>query len=112
MPQGPEQSVMGKVGVDPGYVKSRAMGRAGNEGADRVCARFWTALILAELVSEVPLDRVAASFGVDRGALQGLQDRAARFAGMAAAFCERIGWHDLEALIAKFQVGWAGRLVN
>jgi hypothetical protein len=24
---------------------------------------------------------------------------------MVAAFCERLGWYDLEALIAKFQVG-------
>jgi hypothetical protein len=27
---------------------------------------------------------------------------------MVAAFCERLGWYDLEALIVKFQVGWAG----
>ena len=33
------------------------------------------------------------------------QDRASRFATMVAAFCERLGWHDLEALITKFQVG-------
>lgn len=32
------------------------------------------------------------------------QDKAARFASMVAAFCERLGWYDLEALIVKFQV--------
>ena len=32
------------------------------------------------------------------------QDKAARHASMTAAFCERLGWYDLEALIAKFQV--------
>lgn len=34
-----------------------------------------------------------------------MQDKAARHASMTAAFCERLGWYDLEALIAKFQVG-------
>lgn len=33
-----------------------------------------------------------------------LQDRASRFASMVAAFCERLGWYDLEALISRFQV--------
>ena len=37
------------------------------------------------------------------------QDRAARFASMVASFCERLGWYDLEALIAKFQVGEGAR---
>lgn len=34
---------------------------------------------------------------------EGLQDKAARHAGMLAAFCNRIGWLDLEALITTFQ---------
>lgn len=34
-----------------------------------------------------------------------VQEHAARFASMVAAFCERLGWYDLEALIAKFQAG-------
>jgi DNA polymerase theta len=49
------------------------------------------------------LDAVHAKYGVDRATVQGLQERAARHAGMLAAFCERLGWSDLEALIAKFQ---------
>ena len=39
-----------------------------------------------------------------------LQEKAARFASMAAAFCERLGWYDLEALIAKFQVSFVQRV--
>lgn len=35
--------------------------------------------------------------------MQGLQERAGRFAGMVTAFCERLGWHDLEGLVSKFQ---------
>ena len=39
-----------------------------------------------------------------RSSFLSLQDKAARFASMVAAFCERLGWYDLEALIVKFQV--------
>lgn len=35
--------------------------------------------------------------------IQSLQENAGRFASMVAVFCERLGWHDLEGLIAKFQ---------
>ncbi len=31
---------------------------------------------------------------------------------MTAAFCERLGWYDLEALIAKFQVDWLESLFS
>jgi hypothetical protein len=48
---------------------------------------------------------VQQKYAVPRGTIQGLQDRASRFASMVAAFCERLGWYDMEALITKFQVG-------
>lgn len=42
-------------------------------------------------------------FEVARGMVQALQENAGRFASMVAVFCERLGWHDLEGLVAKFQ---------
>lgn len=35
--------------------------------------------------------------------IQALQENAGRFALMVSVFCERLGWHDLEGLISKFQ---------
>lgn len=35
--------------------------------------------------------------------VQALQENAGRFASMVSVFCERLGWHDLESLVAKFQ---------
>lgn len=32
-----------------------------------------------------------------------LQENAGRFALMVSSFCERLGWHDLGGLVAKFQ---------
>ncbi|KAI7750050.1 hypothetical protein M8C21_005019, partial [Ambrosia artemisiifolia] len=69
----------------------------------RVCKRFYVALILSKLVQEVPVADVCEAFKVARGMVQSLQENAGRFASMVAVFCERLGWHDLESLFAKFQ---------
>ncbi|CAI8605756.1 unnamed protein product [Vicia faba] len=69
----------------------------------RVCRRFYVALILSLLVQETPVGDVCESFKVARGMVQGLQENAGRFASMVSVFCERLGWHDLEGLVAKFQ---------
>ena len=68
----------------------------------RICRRFWAALILRDLIAERNVQEVCEEYKVARGVVQGLQDRAQRFASMVAAFCERLGWHDLEILISKF----------
>ncbi|XP_024986361.1 helicase and polymerase-containing protein TEBICHI [Cynara cardunculus var. scolymus] len=69
----------------------------------RVCKRFYVALILSRLVQEVPVAEVCEAFKVARGMVQSLQENAGRFASMVSVFCERLGWHDLESLVAKFQ---------
>ncbi|KAL4193941.1 hypothetical protein AMTRI_Chr05g66280 [Amborella trichopoda] len=69
----------------------------------RVCRRFYVALMLARLVQEVPVMAVCEAFKVARGMVQALQENAGRFALMVSVFCERLGWHDLEGLVSKFQ---------
>lgn len=69
----------------------------------RVCRRFYVALILSLLVQETPVGEVCEAFKVARGMVQALQENAGRFASMVAVFCERLGWNDLEGLVAKFQ---------
>ncbi|GLJ47488.1 hypothetical protein SUGI_1002420 [Cryptomeria japonica] len=59
--------------------------------------------MLAQLVQEVPLNVVCEDFKIPRGMIQALQESAGRFASMIIAFCERLGWHDLEGSVAKFQ---------
>ncbi|KAL4428417.1 hypothetical protein ABPG75_002506 [Micractinium tetrahymenae] len=102
-----EASVATKVGVDRGFVMRMARGirTGGAQDADkeRICKRFWMALVLTDIIAEVDVASVMRKFGVGRGEIQNLQDKAARFASMAAAFCERVTWYDLEALIVKFQ---------
>ncbi|XP_062018737.1 helicase and polymerase-containing protein TEBICHI isoform X1 [Rosa rugosa] len=69
----------------------------------RVCKRFYVALILSRLVQEVAINEVCEAFKVARGMVQALQENAGRFASMVTMFCERLGWHDLEGLVGKFQ---------
>ncbi|KAH9615418.1 hypothetical protein KSS87_023001 [Heliosperma pusillum] len=86
----------------------------------RVCRRFYVSLILSRLVQsthssiekmcvfysrsqELPVGQVCEAFKVARGLVQALQENAGRFASMVSLFCERLGWHDLEGLVAKFQ---------
>jgi DNA polymerase theta len=53
-------------------------------------------------MKEVPVAKVCEAFKVARRVVQALQENARRFAFMVFAFCERLGWPDLEGLIAKF----------
>ncbi|KAI3468240.1 hypothetical protein Pfo_024903 [Paulownia fortunei] len=78
-------------------------GMLSDEQMLRVCKRFYVALILSRLVQEVPVGEVCEGFKVARGMVQALQENAGRFASMVSVFCERLGWHDLESLVTKFQ---------
>ncbi|KAK4364934.1 hypothetical protein RND71_016292 [Anisodus tanguticus] len=126
-----DQSVGNRVGVQEPFLMRMAHGapvctsyrsKAGNKGLQgkldnrslndnvlsdehmlRVCRRFFVALILSRLVQEVPVVEVCDAFKVARGMVQALQENAGRFASMVSVFCERLGWHDLEGLVSKFQ---------
>ena len=54
-------------------------------------------------MKEAPVVEVCEAFNVARGMVQALQENAGRFASMVSVFCERLGWHDLEGLVSKFQ---------
>ncbi|XP_024542477.1 helicase and polymerase-containing protein TEBICHI-like isoform X1 [Selaginella moellendorffii] len=113
-----DQAVASRVGVTEASLMRMAHGAPmqgrkrsikGSEKASeadqnlRVYRRFFVALILSKLVQEVPLMDVCSTFKVPRGTVQALQDSSGRFAAMISTFCERLGWHDLEGLISKFQ---------
>ncbi|OQR69619.1 DNA polymerase theta-like [Tropilaelaps mercedesae] len=94
------------IGFDLGYVYKCIRGAASKrdkEMQEPLHRRFYVALALNELVQEVSLADVSAKFGLQKGMLQNLQQSAATFAGMMAIFCKRLGWHNLELLIAQFQ---------
>eukprot|EP00746_Dinoflagellata_sp_MGD_P002028 gnl/MRDRNA2_/MRDRNA2_103900_c0_seq1.p1 gnl/MRDRNA2_/MRDRNA2_103900_c0~~gnl/MRDRNA2_/MRDRNA2_103900_c0_seq1.p1 ORF type:complete len:1132 (-),score=201.29 gnl/MRDRNA2_/MRDRNA2_103900_c0_seq1:6-3401(-) len=63
--------------------------------------RFWYALMLNELLQEVPLSRVSKHFDMPRGEMQGLQALGAVYCRMVAVMCERLRWLDLAAMLGS-----------
>uniref|UniRef100_A0A673KC66 DNA polymerase theta n=1 Tax=Sinocyclocheilus rhinocerous TaxID=307959 RepID=A0A673KC66_9TELE len=96
------------VGIQEGFLARSVGGKliAKTEKQCRQMAihkRFFTTLVLHELVSEEPLGAVAKKYGCSRGQLQSLQQSASTYAGMVTVFCNRLGWHNLELLLSQFQ---------
>ncbi|XP_043076751.1 DNA polymerase theta [Puntigrus tetrazona] len=96
------------VGIQEGFLARSVGGKliAKTERQRRQMAihkRFFTTLVLHDLVSEEPLGAVAKKYGCSRGQLQSLQQSASTYAGMVTVFCNRLGWHNLELLLSQFQ---------
>ncbi|KAL1252970.1 hypothetical protein QQF64_017663 [Cirrhinus molitorella] len=96
------------VGIQEGFLARSVSGKlvAKTDKQRRQMAihkRFFTTLVLHDLVSEVPLGAVANKYGCSRGQLQSLQQSASTYAGMVTVFCNRLGWHNLELLLSQFQ---------
>ncbi|XP_033111697.1 DNA polymerase theta-like [Anneissia japonica] len=96
------------VGVEERFLMRAAQGSIPTTTArhKRIVAlhqRFYTALLLSDLVNEVPLCEVSRKYGCPRGQLQSLQQSAATFAGMVTVFCNKLGWLNMELLVSQFQ---------
>ncbi|KAK7929427.1 hypothetical protein WMY93_005822 [Mugilogobius chulae] len=96
------------VGIQEGFLARSVSGKlvAKTEKQRRQMAihkRFFTTLVLHDLVNEVPLGTVAPKYNCNRGQLQSLQQSASTYAGMVTVFCKRLGWHNLELLLSQYQ---------
>ncbi|XP_008057686.1 DNA polymerase theta, partial [Carlito syrichta] len=96
------------VGVEEGFLARCVKGKvvARTERHHRQMAihkRFFTSLVLLDLISEVPLKEINQKYGCNRGQIQSLQQSAAVYAGMITVFSNRLGWHNMELLLSQFQ---------
>ncbi|CAK7310139.1 DNA polymerase theta [Vulpes lagopus] len=96
------------VGVEEGFLARCVKGKvvARTERQHRQMAihkRFFTSLVLLDLISEVPLKEINQKYGCSRGQIQSLQQSAAVYAGMITVFSNRLGWHNMELLLSQFQ---------
>ncbi|XP_031427336.1 DNA polymerase theta isoform X2 [Clupea harengus] len=96
------------VGIQEGFLARSVSGKlvAKTDKQRRQMAihkRFFTTLVLLDLVNEVPVGTVAKKYACSRGQLQSLQQSASTYAGMVTVFCNRLGWHNLEMLLSQFQ---------
>ncbi|KAM7322117.1 hypothetical protein ACRRTK_018958 [Alexandromys fortis] len=96
------------VGVEESFLARCVKGKvvARTERQHRQMAihkRFFTSLVLLDLISEVPLKEINQKYGCNRGQIQSLQQSAAVYAGMITVFSNRLGWHNMELLLSQFQ---------
>ncbi|XP_031620779.1 DNA polymerase theta isoform X2 [Contarinia nasturtii] len=92
------------VGVKESFLV-RAM--RGSKGVDhstlQIHKRFYTAVVLHDLINECPLNEVAVKYKLNRGTLQSLQQTTSTFAGIVKSFCKALNWDMLALIIAQFQ---------
>ncbi|KPI85643.1 putative DNA polymerase theta (helicase domain only) [Leptomonas seymouri] len=103
------QCIASLLGVDPYFIDQQAMGLGGplqvtEEGRRRLftAKRFYVALMLADVLAEVPLATVEQRYNVNRGQLQNLMRSASMFSSSITSFCRAMEWYSLEAVLSSF----------
>ncbi|XP_067896935.1 DNA polymerase theta isoform X2 [Heterodontus francisci] len=96
------------VGIEEGFlarsIKGKLIPKTDKQHRQMaIHKRFFTSLVLLDLINEVPLGIVAKKYHCSRGQLQSLQQSAATYAGMVTVFSNRLGWHNMELLLSQFQ---------
>lgn len=102
-----KRRIMTLVGLDEGLVFHKAMSGMNygqqNKDGERIAKRFYNALILCQLINEVPIHEVARHFEVQsRGSLQSLLQSAAMFSSMMVNFCRTMQWGFLEVILQHY----------
>jgi DNA polymerase theta len=64
--------------------------------------RFYSALLLFNLIQEIPLNKISQWVDIQRGQLQQLQKEASTFCGMIVSFCEKLNWVSLKCVLATY----------
>ena len=64
--------------------------------------RFWSALILFDLLREVPVDTVAERYNILPGQIQNLMKSASFFSTCMTAFAQAMGWYALESVLSGY----------
>jgi hypothetical protein len=82
---------------------SNTMTTINDKKLSRIHLRFYTALILNDLVNEVNFNTILNKYGCQKGFLQSLQQSSSTYASMVTVFCNRLGWLNLELLLDQFQ---------
>ncbi|XP_003248103.1 DNA polymerase theta isoform X1 [Acyrthosiphon pisum] len=94
------------IGIEEGFIVKAMTGTSFSTSSDKhklaVHRRFYTTLLLHDLINEIPINTVVLKYGTSKGLLQSLQQSSSTFAGMVTQFCKRLGWSSLELLISQF----------
>jgi hypothetical protein len=92
-----KQEIGSAVGVREAYLSARATGKVATTDEARrshfVCQRFFTALVLHDVLREVPLRDITDRYRVNRGSIQQLMQKGAcRVVSLFVCACVRVRW--------------------
>jgi hypothetical protein len=92
-----QRSISKTIGVEEHFLIKASTQSANTADPIRLAIhkRFYAALMLSELIKEVPFASVMRRFSVNRGTLQSLQSLSSTFAGMVTIFVEKLGWTNI-----------------
>jgi DNA polymerase theta len=115
-----EQKIFERCGCDPTLVSSYAYRPPSHSSSSSAppaaasallrdqdrqllcCRRFWNALILRDLINEVPVEEVCPKYNASMGAVEFLMSAAGSFTNQMVRFCERMEWWSLEACLKAY----------
>lgn len=83
--------VADRVGVEESFISHKIYPGIKNNRKELIHVRFFAALMLNDLVHEVPLKIVVKKYSINRAQIQTLRQTAASFAGMVTVFCQKLG---------------------
>lgn len=99
------QSVGQKVGVEETTIIRKCQGylRSMSEDQERVYKRFWVALAINDLISEVSLPKICSKYSMTKSTVQQAQRAVAQFAGVISIFCQELGYDNIAALVIPLE---------
>jgi DNA polymerase theta len=101
------QKILMRIGITSQFINRVRHNRRACEKEDptkfMLHKRFYTALILHNLVEEVPLQTIMDTYQLDKGRLEGLRNQAAIFCGMAVSFMRRLNYTNLADLLEPYE---------
>lgn len=99
------QSVGSRIGIDEIVIARRCQGfmTALAEEKERVYRRFWVALVINDLITEMPLPKICTKYRISKAVVQQVQRAVAQFAGVISIFCTGLGYDNIAALVTPLE---------
>jgi len=99
------QSVGERVGIDELIIARRCQGFSTTieEEKERVYRRFWVALVINDLISEMSLPKICMKYRISKATVQHVQRGVAQFAGVMTIFCQELGYDNIAALVRPLE---------
>lgn len=99
------QSVGQLVGISENTIIRCVQGYTASftEQKARIYRRFWVALIINDLINEIPLPEICEKYRANKSVVQQTQRAVAQFAGVMSIFCEELGYGNIAALMTPLE---------